>query len=99
MNMQSLMAQAQKMQRDLMKKKEEINNQTFVGKSELVEVVFNGKKELVSIKIDKEKKYEADDLEILEDMLSIAIKDALTKVDKEVDEKMGAAAGPLNGLF
>ncbi len=99
MNMQSLMAQAQKMQKDLMKKKEEINNQTFIGKSELVEVVFNGKKELVSIKIDKEQKYEADDLEILEDMISIAIKDALAKVDKEVDKKMGAAAGPLNGLF
>ena len=70
-----------------------------MGKSELVEVVFNGKKELVSIKIDKEKKYEADDLEILEDMISIAIKDALAKVDKEVNEKMGAAAGPLSGLF
>ena len=35
MNMQNLMAQAQKMQRDITKKKEEIDNSTFEGDSEI----------------------------------------------------------------
>ena len=38
MNMQALMAQAQKMQRDITKKKEEIDKMEFNGKSELVDV-------------------------------------------------------------
>ena len=98
MNMQNLMAQAQKMQRDLMKKKEEIGKKLFPGKSELVEVVFNGNKELVSIDIKKDSALDVEDIEILEDMLKIAINDSLKKVDKEVNEQMGAASS-FNGLF
>ena len=45
MNMQNIMAQAQKMQRDLQKKKDELNQQLFPGKSDWVEVVFNGRSE------------------------------------------------------
>ena len=99
MNMQNLMAQAHKIQKEMMKKKEEIGKKEFTGKSELVEVVFNGNKELVSLNIKKDKPLDTEDIEILEDMLQIAIKDSLSKVDKEVNEKMGAAAGSLNGLF
>lgn len=44
MNMQQIMAQAQKMQRDITKKKEEINNSSFEGVSEWVTVKINGKK-------------------------------------------------------
>ena len=97
MNMQNLMAQAQKMQRDMQKKKEEIDNTLFTGTSEMVEVVYNGKKEIVSIKIKEG--IENDDLEILEDMIVLASKDATTKVDKEIEEKMGALGSGLGGLF
>ena len=99
MNMQALMAQAQKMQKDIMKKKEEINEKLFPGKSELVEVVFNGKKELVSINIDKNVKLDSDDLEVLEDMIKIAVNDSLSKVDKEVSDNLGAYGNQLNGLI
>lgn len=99
MNMQALMAQAQRMQKDLMKKKEEISKKEFVGKSELVEIVFNGDKEVKSININKDHTLEVEDIEILEDMLQIAINDAMKQIDKEVNDKMGAAAGSLNGLF
>lgn len=99
MNMQALMQQAQRMQKDLMKKKDEIGKKEFVGKSELVEVVFNGNKELIFINIKKDHSLEVEDIEILEDMIKIAVKDALNKVDKEINEKMGAAAGPLSGLI
>ena len=98
MNMQNLMAQAQKMQRDLQKKKDEIDNTQFEGKSELVDVVFNGKKELLSIKIHSQV-YQEDDIEVLEDMIQIVIKDALCKVDKEIESKMGSLGSGLGGLF
>lgn len=99
MNMQSIMAQAQKMQRDINKKKEEIDSTLFTGKSEWIEVVFNGKKELKSLKILKNGNIDEDDKEILEDMLLIAIKDVLAQIDKEIEKKLGAYGQSLNGLF
>ena len=53
MNMQNLMAQAQKMQRDIQKKQEEINQTEFEGSSQAVKIIINGKKEIVKINIDK----------------------------------------------
>ena len=99
MNMQALMAQAQKMQRDITKKKEEIDKMEFNGKSELVDVTVNGKKEILSIKIDDSMGLEKDDLEALEDMIKIAINDAFSKVDAETDKQLGSYAGNLGGLF
>ena len=54
MNMQQIMQQAQRMQRDITKKKEEIDGMEFLGKSEWVEIVFNGKREIKSFKILKD---------------------------------------------
>ncbi|MCI9280647.1 MAG: YbaB/EbfC family nucleoid-associated protein [Bacilli bacterium] len=98
MNMQNLMAQAQKMQRDITKKKEEIDNSTFEGDSEWVKVEINGKKELQKIKITFEGPIEDDDKEVLEDMIKIAFNKAIAAVDKETEEKMGSLGG-LGGLF
>ena len=72
MNMQSLMAQAQKMQRDITKKKEEIDNMEFEGNSELVTIVISGSKEILSVKIKEENTLDKDDIEALEDMIKIA---------------------------
>lgn len=97
MNMQNLMAQAQKMQRDIMKKKEEINNQNFTGSSQGADVVVNGKKEILSIKIKPE--FEKEDIEMVEDMVVIAVNDALSKVDVAIDKSMGQYGSAFNGLF
>lgn len=99
MNMQSLMAQAQKMQRDITKKKEEIDKTEFDGKSELVSVKVNGKKEIISISIDKTTSLDSDDIEVLEDMIKIAINDAFSKVDAETEKQLGSYGGSLGGLF
>lgn len=96
MNMQNLMAQAQRMQKDLEKKKTEINKMTFTGKNGFVEVVLNGNKEMVSIKIENEN---IDDVEMLEDMIMLAMKDAMEKVNKEIDSKFGSLGAGLGGLF
>lgn len=97
MNMQQIMQQAQRMQRDITKKKEEIDKMEFLGKSEWVEIVFNGKREIKSFKIVKDE-IDGDDKEMLEDMIMIAIKDAFSKIDKESESKLGSYAS-MSGLF
>ena len=99
MNMNALMQQAQKMQRDLQKKKEELNQQLFPGKSDWVEVVFNGKKELISVKILYSGEITEEDKEMLEDMFSLAVKDSMNKIDAAFTEKMGSYANMLDGLM
>ena len=97
MNMQALMQQAQKMQKDIMKKKDEVNKKEFTGTSELVDVVFTGDKRMVSAKIKQD--IDAEDKEIIEDMLVIAVNDAMAKIDKETESALGAYGNQLNGLF
>ena len=89
MNMQSLMQQAQRLQREITKKKEEIDQEIFLGKYEWVELSFNGKKELRSFKITKEGPINDDDKEMLEDMILLAIKDSFKKIDEETEKKLG----------
>ena len=97
MNMQALMQQAQKMQRDITKKKDELNKKSFIGSSELVDVTFTGDKKLVSVRIKGE--IDSDDKEIIEDMFVIAVNDAMVKIDKETESMLGAYGGQLSGLF
>ena len=75
MNMQAIMAQAQKMQRDIQKKKEEINQMSFVGESELVNITMNGKKEITKVEIKGE--IDSSDKEMLEDMILLATNKAI----------------------
>ena len=98
MNMQQLMQQAQRMQRDITKKKEEIDKTTFEGKSEWVSITFNGKREILFFKITKEGVIDEDDKEMLEDMIMIAIKDAFNRIDKETESKLGQYAS-MSGLM
>ena len=99
MNMQALMQQAQKMQRDMTKKKEELNKKTFVGTSELVDVTFTGDKKLVSVNIKQDGSLDEEDKEILQDMMVIAVNDAMKQIDKETEKMLGAYGSQLGGLF
>ena len=98
MNMQAIMQQAQKMQKDLEKKKGELEKKEFTGSSELVDVVFTGDKKLKSVNIKIEGTLDEDDKEVLQDMMVIAINNAMNKIDKEKDSILGAY-GNLGGLF
>lgn len=99
MNIQTLMKQAQAMQKNLMDSKKKIEEMTFEGTSELVTVKMNGKREILSVKIKEDTHLEQDDLEILEDMVMIAVNDALKKVEQEINSKLGSQAGALGGLL
>lgn len=98
MNMQAMLKQAQKLQKDMLQEQEKINNTEFEGNSELVSVKMNGKKELLDVKI-KLDELDKDDVEMLQDMIIVAINDANKKVDKEVETKMGAYTNGMPGLF
>lgn len=99
MNMNNLMAQAQKMQKDIQKKQEEINSMTFIGESEWVEVTLTGNKTIVKINIKDKKTMDEEDLECLEDMIKIAINDAYQKIDNEIEKKLGMYGKLAGGLF
>lgn len=96
--LQNLMAQAQRMQKDITKKQEEIYAQTFTGNSEWVKVTMTGKKVVTKIDIT----YDGDlneDKEMLADMITIALNDAHKKVEKEIEQKLGVYSKQLGGLM
>ena len=78
MNMNNIMAQAQKMQKDIEKKQKEINSTSFIGESEWVEITLKGDKTVEKINIKNKNTMDEEDLECLEDMFKIAFNDAIT---------------------
>ena len=99
MNMQALMKQAQNLQRDMTKAKEEIDKTEFNGENALVKVKVNGAKEILAIEIDKTNPLEIEDIEMLEDMITIAVNNAFKSVDKMTEEKLGKFSQGMPGLF
>ena len=97
MNMQALMKQAQNMQKEMLKVKEEIDNTEFIGESSLVTVVLKGTKDLVSVKINADS-LDSDDIEALQDMIVVAVNQANKKIDDMMEKKMGKF-GNIPGLF
>lgn len=98
MNIQAMMKQAQKLQKDMMNTKDEIDKKVFIGKSALVTAEVMGNKNINKIKINSED-LELDDIEILEDMIVTAINDAMKQIDKETESKMGKFTNGIPGLF
>ena len=88
MNMQAMLKQAQALQKDMLKAKEEIDNKEFTGESSLVKVVMKGTKELKTVEISADS-LDKDDIEALEDMIVVAINNANKKIDDETENKMG----------
>ena len=97
MNIQALMKQAQSLQKDMMKAKEEIDNTLFTGSNSFVTVKVNGKKKVLDIKIDTDS-VDKDDIEMLQDILMVALNNAFSEVDKVTEQKMIKYAN-IPGLF
>ena len=94
MNMQGLLKQAQKMQKDLAKLEDQLNEtiyeESMGGGAVVVEV--KGSMEVESIKVD-ESLLSADEKEDLEDMLKVALNNAMNKAKEEKEKKMNAITG------
>ena len=98
MNIQAMMKQAQKLQKDMLNEKKQIDEKIFEGKSSFVTVKVKGTKEGVEVKIDAEN-LEKDDIEMLQDMILVAINDANHQIDEETERKMGKYTQGMPGLF
>ena len=97
-NMQNLMRQAQKMQEEMEKTAELLDDWEIVGTAagEAVVVYMNAKKIINGIELD-ESVVDPDDIEMLEDLILAAINDGYAKADKVYEEKMGKF-GNMGGL-
>ena len=100
-NMNNLMKQAQKMQRQMeeaQKNLEELSMTAAAGGG-VVEVTVSGKKEVTKVKIDPEA-VDPDDVEMLEDLIMAATNEALRKVEEASQQSMSAITGGMGaGLF
>lgn len=89
-NMQQMLKQAQRMQTEMQKEQEEINQTVFEATSGggAVVIKMKGDKTLESVKIDPEV-VDPEDVEMLEDMIIAAFNDAAARIDEATHEKMG----------
>ena len=96
-NMQKLMKQAQKMQNDMTRIQEELQNTEIEGISGngMVKVVANGAQEVLRISIDPQIVDPAD-VEMLEDLVLVAIKDALNVAKELSANEMAKVTGGMN---
>ena len=99
MNMQKLMMEAQKMQKKLQNEQKELENTDYEGNSSLVSIVINGKKEVKSVKINTEDELTKDDIEMLEDMIMVAMNEAVKKAEAEKEQRLGKYSQGLTGLI
>ncbi len=98
-NMQGMMKKMKKMQKEMEEAQQRLNESTFEGSAnnDLVVVVLNGEKQVQRVTI-KEEIVDPDDKEMIEDLVQIAMNDALDKVDAETEKVMGKYTKGLGGL-
>lgn len=98
-NMNNLMKQAQRMQRQMEEGQKELETKEFSAKAGggAVEVVVTGKKEIVKVTLSEEA-VDPDDIETLQDMIMAAANEALRQAEEANNELMGKMAGGLGGL-
>lgn len=101
-NMNNMMKQVQKMQRDLERAQGELETKTYEisAGGGAIKIAINGKKEFLSVEIDKSLMY-PDEVEMLQDLILIAANDAIKQVDEDANKLMGKMTGGMNipGLF
>ena len=87
MNMQALMQQAQKMQKEMQKKQAELEAQTFdvTSAGGAIKIKIKGSRQIESIEIDKDA-IDPEEKEMLEDMIKVAINEAISVVDQAFDQ-------------
>ena len=89
-NMNQLMKQAQKMQKQMEETTKALEESTYEATAGggVVKVVVSGKKEVVSVHLEEEV-VDPDDVEMLEDLIVAATNEALRKMEEDSQEKMG----------
>lgn len=96
-NMNNMMKQVKKMQQDMEKAQQELEEKEFTSSAGggVVEATVTGKKVVKAIKIDPDV-VDSDDVEMLQDLIMVAINDAASQADKFNEENMGKLTGGIN---
>lgn len=99
-NMNNLMKQAQKMQRQMEETQKQLEEAevTATAGGGAVEVTVSGRHEVTKVKLAEEV-VDPDDIEMLEDLIMAATNEALRKIDENSQKAMGAITGGLGGLL
>ncbi len=99
-NMNNLMKQAQRMQRQMEEATKELEEKevTATAGGGAVEVTVSGKKEVVKVKLAEEV-VDPDDIEMLEDLIMAAVNEALRQMEDLSQESMNKITGGLGGGF
>ncbi|PLX16593.1 MAG: YbaB/EbfC family nucleoid-associated protein [Candidatus Muiribacterium halophilum] len=101
-NMQNLMKQAQKMQKEMAKAQEALKDKEVEGSAggQMVKVIMTCSNEVKEVIIDKEV-IDPDDQEMLQDLIAAAFNDAVKKAAEESERSMSKLTGGMNipGLF
>ena len=99
-NMNQLMKQAQKMQKQMEQTQKELEESVYEATAGggVVKVEMSGKKELLSISLVEEV-VDPDDVEMLEDLIIVAVNDALKKMEEDSNAKMGRFTAGMGGGF
>lgn len=97
MDINKLLAQAQKMERELKKSQEELEAALFEGSASngLVKITLKGNNEVVEVNID-ESIINKEDKEMIQDLIMIAFNDAMNKLESKREEKLSQSTGGLN---
>lgn len=97
-NMNNLMKQAQRMQRQMEENQKELESKEFTASSGggAVTVTVSGKKEVVSVKLSEEV-VDPEDIEMLEDLIVAATNEALRQMEEASTQAMSKIAGGLGG--
>lgn len=96
-NFNQMLKQAQQMQQKMqaVQQKTEAMLQEGASGGGMVKVTINGKGHMAALKIDKSI-VNADDVEMLEDLVIAAFNDAKTKMDETLSKEMSSVTGGLN---
>jgi len=94
MNIQEMMRQMQRMQKKLTAAQEEAKSLTAEGTAGggMVVVVANGANQIVSVKVEKEV-VDPEDVEMLQDLMTAASNQALSRVQEKVNDEIGKVTG------
>ena len=98
-NMNNLMKQAQRMQRQMEESQKELEEKEFTAKAGggAVEVTVTGKKEVTKVLIDKDA-VDPDETEMLQDMIMAAVNEAMRMAEEANAEIMNKMTGGLGGF-
>ncbi len=98
-NMNNLMKQAQKMQKQMEENQKALEEQEFTAAAGggAVEVTVTGKREVTKVKLSEEV-VDPDDIEMLEDLIVAATNEALRKAEDAASSAMAKLTGGLGGL-